>query len=177
MKAACCATAALLRAVSSTTGEPVALQLVAPVLRLEVQQQTFDLGVDDLDRPEEPDIGRLSVLARPKLKSGMPGVARDRAQHLGQPQLTRVAERGRTSAVPSDDDVDADRCPDCAQRIDLDPRVAGLNPPNGVWRDVRTRGNGFEGEAVLRACHADLVPDPLRLSPRPTIATPSVAAT
>jgi hypothetical protein len=148
-----------------TSAKVFAFLDVATVLSLEVEEETLDLGVDDLSRPEESDISRLAVVACSNFKlrapRGMGNCAHDPREH----QLPCVAQCGRAASIPTDHNVDPDRSPDGAERIDLHAWVSLLHTTLCIRGNAGAPTGPCAAQAMLGAGKRDLSADGLALLP------------
>jgi len=154
-------------------GEVLALAGVAPIMGLEVQDHPVDLRIDDLGRPEEPDVTRLAVIAGTDLQRCLPRWVRDCAEELGDGQLPRVAERVAAPGIRSNYDIQADSLTDRAQRRDADAGISLLDSSLGVGRDASTPAGLRPCQPVLAASRPDLAAHRLTLDLRAASTQPT----
>jgi len=100
---------------------------VAPVLCLEVKDQPIDFHVDDFRRPEEADVASFAVITGWQLEGCFPRWIRDRAEELGDGQLSRVTECVPATGVGANDHIQANGLAHCAERRDADAGIAFLD--------------------------------------------------
>jgi hypothetical protein len=148
-----------------TSAKIFAFLEVATVLSLEVEEETLDLGVDDLSRPEESDISRLAVVACGDFKLRTPRRMGKCAHDPREHQLPCVAQCGRAASIPTDHDVDPDRSPDCAERIDLHAWVSLLHATLCIRGNAGAPTRPGAAQAVLGTRKRDLSADGLALLP------------
>ena len=109
---------------SMLVGESLALLIGAAVLGLEVRCHSLDLYAEDLPRPEEADVDRLTLLTGSDLELRMPRVMRLPSELLHEPKLPRVSQRRLSPRVCPEDEVETDDLRHGADRLDTQPAVA-----------------------------------------------------
>jgi hypothetical protein len=148
-------------------GQVVALQAIPPIERLEVRDHSIDLGVDDLARPEESDVARLTVVTGRQLELRLPGRMGQPAHQLRDRKLCGIPQRGPTHPIATNHDIEPDRISHCAQRGDADARISLLDSSLCVRRDSRAPARLRQGQRMLTTRCPDLSADRLCLSSCP----------
>ena len=110
----------------------VALQRVAAVLPLPIEDEPIDLNVDDLARTEETHVDGLAMVAGGYLQLRLPRRVRSRAQELSNDQLTGISERWWIGRIRLEHEVETNRGADRTQRVELGAGIAVFDAASRV---------------------------------------------
>ncbi len=112
-------------------GERFALAQGGSVLELEIDEEAFDLGVDDLLRPEEHDVGRAIVVTCRHLEGRVPGGMGKLLEEGRDLELARVAQRRLARRIGAQRHFETEGAHDSTEGVQLNAPVAGSQALNG----------------------------------------------